>query len=224
MERKNRMLIEMARTMLDEYKTPRKFWPEAIYTACHIINIIYLHQFFKKTSYELLTGKKPNVIYFKVFGARCWIKDPRHTSKFAPKAHEGFTLGYRKDSHTYRVFNLFHYKVVETVDVRFDETNSSQREHLPNVLDEASPSESIKHMGIVEIIPTKEQGEEEIIISAPNQPVDNAQPEANPEDEVNDLQEKHLRPVHPRVENEVQIEKIIDSINAPGPLTHSRAT
>ncbi len=61
-------------------------------------------------------------------------------------------LGYGKDLHSYRVFNLFHYKVVETVDVRFDETNGSQREHLPNVLDELSPSESIKQMGTGEII------------------------------------------------------------------------
>ena len=149
-------LVEMALTMLDEYKTPLRFWPEAIDTVCHIINRVYLHKFFKKTSYELLTGKKPNASYFKVFGARCWIKDPHHTSKFAPEAHEGFMLGYGKDSHTYRVFNLFHYKVVETVDVRFDETNGSQREHLPNMLDEASPSESIKQMGNGEIIPTEE--------------------------------------------------------------------
>src|SRR6266496_967889 len=202
-ERKNRTLVEMACTMLDENKRPCRFWPEAIDTACYIINRVYLNKFFKKTSYELLTDKKPNVIYFKVFGAKCWIKDPHHTSKFAPKAHEGFMLGYRKDSHTYRVFNLFHYKVVETIDVRFDETNGSQREHLPNVLDEVSPSESIKLMGTGEIIPTKEQAEEEIIISAPNQHEDNAQPEANSEDEDNDQQEQSLRPVHPRVANEV---------------------
>src|SRR4051812_31900899 len=132
--------------MLDEYKTPRKFWPEAIDTTCHVINRVYLHKLLKKTSYELLTGKKPNVSYFRVFGARCWIKDPHHTSKFAPKAHEGFMLGYGKDSHSYRVFNLFHHKVVEIVDVQFDETNGWQREHLPNVLDEVPPSESIKLM------------------------------------------------------------------------------
>ena len=72
--------------------------------------------------------------------------------------------------------------MVETVDVRFDETNGSQREHLPNVLDEATPSESIKLMGTGEIIPSEEQAEEEIIISAPNQPKDTAQPEANVED------------------------------------------
>ena len=83
-------------------------------------------------------------------------------------------LGYGKDSHSYRVFNLFHYKVVETVDVRFDETNGSQREHLPNVLDEVPSSESIKLMGTGEIIPSKAQPEEELIISAPDQPEENA--------------------------------------------------
>ena len=143
-ERKNRTLAEMARTMLDEYKTPRRFWTEAIDTACHIINRVYLHKFFKKTAYELLTDKKPNVSYFKVFDAKCWIRDPHHHSKCASKAHEGFMLGYKTDSHTYRVFNINHHKVVETVDVRFDETNGSQREHLPPVLDEMSPEESIK--------------------------------------------------------------------------------
>ena len=89
---------------------------------------------------------------------------------------------------------------------------------MQNVLDEASPSESIKLMGTGEIIPSEAQAEEEIIISAPNQPEDTAQPEANAEEEDNGQQEENLSPVHPRVANEVQIEKIIDSINAPGPV------
>jgi hypothetical protein len=59
----------MARTMLDEYKTPDWFWAEAINTACYSSNQLYLHQILKKTSYELLTSKKPNVSYFRVFGA-----------------------------------------------------------------------------------------------------------------------------------------------------------
>ena len=70
-KRKNMTLVEMARTMLDEYKTPPRFWPDAIDIACHIINRVYIHKFFKKTSYELLTDKKHNVSYFKVFGAKC---------------------------------------------------------------------------------------------------------------------------------------------------------
>ena len=155
MERKNNTLVEMARTMLDEYKTPPRFWPEAIDTACHIINRVYLHKFFKKTAYELLTDKKPNVSYFKAFGAKCWIRDPHHSSKFAPKAHEGFMHGYGKDSNTYRVFNTCHHKVVETVDVRFDETNGSQREHLPPVTDKIPPKESIKFKATEDVIPTE---------------------------------------------------------------------
>jgi transposase InsO family protein len=60
-ERKNMRLIDMARTMLGEFKTPKRFWSEAVNTACHAINRLYLHRLLKKTSYGLLTGNKPNV-------------------------------------------------------------------------------------------------------------------------------------------------------------------
>ena len=68
-------LIEMARTMLDEYKTPKQFWAEAVETACHATNCLYLHKLFNKTAYELLTGNKPQVGYFRVFGSKCYILD-----------------------------------------------------------------------------------------------------------------------------------------------------
>jgi transposase InsO family protein len=42
-ERKNRTLLDMARTMLDEYKTLDRFWAETINTACYSINRLYLH-------------------------------------------------------------------------------------------------------------------------------------------------------------------------------------
>ena len=223
MERKNRTLVEMARTMLDEYKTPRHFWIEAIYTACHIINRVYLHKFFKKTAYELLTDKKPNVSYFKVFGAKCWIRDPHHNAKFAPKAHEGFMLGYGKDSHTYRVFNNVLHKVVETVDVRFDETNGSQREHLPSVLDEPAPEDSIKFKATEDVIPTEEFAEEFIPVREERRadaPKDNAEDNGAEEND----QIPRRQPAHPRVAKEVQVDKIIDDIEAPGPLTRSKAS
>jgi transposase InsO family protein len=70
---KNRTLIEMARITLDEYKTSNQFWAEVINTACHATNRLYLHKLLKKISYELLTGNKPNVSYFRVFGSKCYI-------------------------------------------------------------------------------------------------------------------------------------------------------
>jgi transposase InsO family protein len=72
-ERKNRTLIEMERTMLDEYKTSNRFWVEAVNTTCHAINRLYLHKLLKKTSYELLIGNKPSVSYFRVFGSKCYV-------------------------------------------------------------------------------------------------------------------------------------------------------
>jgi transposase InsO family protein len=94
-ERKNMTLIDIARMMLGEFKTPKQFWSEATNTACHAINRLYLHRLLKKTFYELLTSNKPNVSYFRIFRSKCYIlvKKGRH-SKFAHKAVEGFLLGY----------------------------------------------------------------------------------------------------------------------------------
>jgi transposase InsO family protein len=55
-ERKNRTLIDMTRTMLEEFKTPERFWSEAVNTVFHVINWLYLHRLLKKTSYKLLTA------------------------------------------------------------------------------------------------------------------------------------------------------------------------
>jgi transposase InsO family protein len=130
-ERKNRTLIDMTRTMLGEYKTSEGFWSEAINIACHAINRLYLHRLLKKMSYELLTGNKPNVSYFCVFGSKCYIlvEKGRH-SKFAPNAVEGFLLGYDSNTKAYRVFNKSLGLVEVTSDVVFDETNGSPREQV----------------------------------------------------------------------------------------------
>jgi transposase InsO family protein len=85
-ERKNRTLIEMARIILDEYKTSDRFWAKAINTACHATNRLSLHKLLKKTSYKLLTGNKPNVSYIQDFGRKCYILQKiSKSSKFAHK-------------------------------------------------------------------------------------------------------------------------------------------
>jgi hypothetical protein len=128
-ERRNMTLIESARTMLDEYKTSDCFWPEAINMVCHADNRLYLHRLLKKTPYELLTGNKPKVSYFRVFLSKCYVllKNPKH-SKRAPKVYEGFMLGYDSNSHAYHVFNKDSGCVETTCDAVFDETNGSQVE------------------------------------------------------------------------------------------------
>jgi hypothetical protein len=67
----------MARTMLDEYKTPDRFWAEAVNTACYAINRLYLHRILKKTSYEFLTGKSPifHILEFLVANALFLLRE-----------------------------------------------------------------------------------------------------------------------------------------------------
>ena len=156
-ERKNRTLIDMARTMLGEFKTPECFWTEAVNTACHAINRVYLHRLLKKTSYELLTGNKPNVSYFRVFGSKCYILVKKgRNSKFAPKAVEGFLLGYDSNTKAYRVFNKSSGLVEVSSDVVFDETNGSPREQvvdLDDVDEEDVPTAAIRTMAIGDVRP-----------------------------------------------------------------------
>ena len=133
-------------------------------------------------------------------------------------------LGYGKDSHTYRVFNNVLHKVVETVDVRFDETNGSQRDHLPSVIDEPAPEETIKFKAIDDVIPTEESAEEfipEREECRANAPEENAE-ENGAEQNADQIHQR--QPAHPRIAKEVQIEKIINDFKAPGPLTRSKAS
>jgi hypothetical protein len=155
-ERKNRTLLDMVRTMLDEYKTPDRFWAEAINTACYSINRLYLHRILKKASYELLTGKKPNVSYLRVFGSKCFILIKRgRKSKFSPKAVEGFLLGYDSNTRAYRVFNKSTGLVEVSCDIVFDETNGSQVEqvYLDELDDEEAPCVALRNMSIGDVCP-----------------------------------------------------------------------
>nr|AAK70631.1 Putative copia-type pol polyprotein [Oryza sativa Japonica Group]AAM47283.1 Putative copia-type pol polyprotein [Oryza sativa Japonica Group] len=162
-ERKNRTLIEAARAMLDEYKTSDVFWAEAVSTACHAINRLYLHKILKKTSYELLSGKKPNVSYFCVFGSKYFIlsKRPR-SSKFSSKVDEGFLLGYESNAHAYCVFNRTSGIVEVTRDVTFDESNGSQGEQVVvHVVGDVDPSQAIGTKAIGDIRPVETQDDQE---------------------------------------------------------------
>jgi hypothetical protein len=131
-ERKNRALIHAARTMMLEFKSPYNFWAEAISTACHATNRLYFCKGFEKTPYEILTGHKPNVPYFKVFGCKCYvlIKGTR-LSKFESKVQEGIFVGYDVESHSYRIFNKTTGRVVETCDVELS-VSTAQGDAIPS--------------------------------------------------------------------------------------------
>ena len=66
-ERKNRTLEDMARTMLLASKLPQFYWAQAVDTACYIINRAMLRPILEKTPYELIKGRSPNLAHLRVF-------------------------------------------------------------------------------------------------------------------------------------------------------------
>ncbi|KAI3714929.1 hypothetical protein L6452_21891 [Arctium lappa] len=74
-ERKNRTLVEAARTMLAGSDLSTIFWAEAVATACFTQNRATIVKRFQKTSYELINNSKPNVKYFHVFGCRYFFDE-----------------------------------------------------------------------------------------------------------------------------------------------------
>ncbi|GJQ90169.1 putative ribonuclease H-like domain-containing protein [Tanacetum coccineum] len=121
-ERKNRTLIEAARTMLADSKLPTMFWTEAVSTACYVLNRVLVTRPHNKTPYELLSGKVPNTSHLKPFGCHVTILNTNdHLGKFKGKADEGFFVGYYANFHSkaYRVYNLSSKKIEETLHLRF---------------------------------------------------------------------------------------------------------
>ncbi|GKA78890.1 putative ribonuclease H-like domain-containing protein [Tanacetum coccineum] len=126
-ERRNRTLIEAARTMLVDSKLPTTFWAEAVNTACYVLNRVLVIKPHNKTPYELIRGRTPLIDFMKPFGCPVTILNTRdHLGKFDGKADEGFFVGYSVVSKAMRVFNKRTRIVEETLNIRF-------LENTPNV-------------------------------------------------------------------------------------------
>ncbi|GJW57427.1 putative ribonuclease H-like domain-containing protein [Tanacetum coccineum] len=94
-ERKNRTLIEAARTMLVDSKLPTTFWAEAVNTACYVLNKVLVIKPHNKTPYELLRGRPLLIDFIKPFWCLVTILNTKdHLGKFDGKADEGYFSGY----------------------------------------------------------------------------------------------------------------------------------
>nr|GFB56393.1 hypothetical protein [Tanacetum cinerariifolium] len=136
-ERRNRTLVEATRTMLIFSRASLFLWAEAIGTACFTQNRSIIHRRFNKTPYELINGRKPDISFLHVFGALCYPKNDREDfGKLGAKGDIGFFNGYSADSCAYRVYNRRTKKIIETMNVSFDELSAmafKQRSSKPRL-------------------------------------------------------------------------------------------
>nr|GEW79694.1 hypothetical protein [Tanacetum cinerariifolium] len=121
-ERRNRTLVEAAKTMLTFANLPSFLWAEAIATACFTQNHSIIYKCFDKTPYELMNKRKPNIKFFRVFGCRCYLlNDYEDVGKLKVKGDIGVFVGYSKVSAAFKIYNKQTRKIHESVNVNFDE-------------------------------------------------------------------------------------------------------
>nr|GFB60450.1 retrovirus-related Pol polyprotein from transposon TNT 1-94 [Tanacetum cinerariifolium] len=122
---RNDLVAEAARTVLIFSRAPLLLWAEAIATACFTQNRSIIRRRFNKTPYELINGRKPDILFLHVFGALCYPKNDREDiGKLGAKGDIGFFIGYSADSCAYRVYNRRTKKIMETMNVSFDELSA----------------------------------------------------------------------------------------------------
>jgi hypothetical protein len=94
-ERQNRSVQQMERSMMNERNIPQTYWVEEIHTTVHILNKSHLTPQSDKTPYELWFGRPASIKHFKVFWSKCYIKNnDENLGKYDDKDDEGIFLGY----------------------------------------------------------------------------------------------------------------------------------
>nr|GEW84103.1 hypothetical protein [Tanacetum cinerariifolium] len=147
-ERKNRTLIEAARTILADSLLPITFWAEAVNTACYVLNRAIVTKTHNKTPNELLNGRTPRLDFIRPFSCPVTIlNNLGPLGKIKGKADEGFLVGYSVTSKAFRVFNTKTRKVKENMHVKFLENKSNVVGTRPNWLfDIDSLTNSMNHI------------------------------------------------------------------------------
>jgi len=176
-ERMNRTLVEMARTMLQNSNLGKRYWGEAISTACYIRNRCPTKAIRNQTPYESIYKNKPDVSHFLEFGKKVlyYIPNEKRT-KFDSKCGNGIFMGYGDNFKGYRIYDLDNKKLIRCTyqDVKeiWNETNRNDHlddngglelEHKPDFkLDVENESENdseseteLKNTEIIPSLPTE---------------------------------------------------------------------
>nr|GEX89223.1 putative ribonuclease H-like domain-containing protein [Tanacetum cinerariifolium] len=134
-ERRNRTLIEAARTMLADAKLPVTFWAEAVNTGCYVQNMVLVNKSQNKTPYGLFNSRIPSIGFLRPFGCHVMILNTLyHLGKFDAKGDEDYFVGYSLSSKAFRVINKRTKKVEKNLHADFLENKLIKKRAGPNWL------------------------------------------------------------------------------------------
>ncbi|GJT32468.1 retrovirus-related pol polyprotein from transposon TNT 1-94 [Tanacetum coccineum] len=132
-ERRNRTLVEAARTMLSASKLPLFFWAEAIATACYTQNRSIIIPTHEKTAYHIINDRKPSIKHLHIFGCTCYLtRDGENLDKMKEKGDPCILVGYSTQSKGYPVYNKRTCLIVGSIHLRFDEIKEMTETSVAN--------------------------------------------------------------------------------------------
>ena len=122
-ERRNRTLMEMTRSMMKHMSVPSYLWGEAVRHSTYLIHRVATRTLRLQTPYECYKKKKPNVGHLRVFGCVCYAKNEApHLKKLDDRSRELVHLGIEPGSKAYRLYDPTNRRVVVSRDVIFAES------------------------------------------------------------------------------------------------------
>jgi transposase InsO family protein len=126
-ERKNRSVQEMVRTMLKDSKMKDIFWVQAVHTTVHIQNKGMLINNSDKTPYELWKGSLENMKHFILFRSKFYIKrEDGRLGKFDSRVDKGILFGYSSKRKAYKCLNIRLNRIMESINVTIDEIDGRE--------------------------------------------------------------------------------------------------
>ncbi|KAL4379471.1 hypothetical protein GQ457_02G032120 [Hibiscus cannabinus] len=128
-ERKNRTILNMARSMLKAKNMPKEFWAEAVSCAVYLSNRSPTKNVDNVTPQEAWSGRKPSVRHIRVFGSIAYAHVPdQGRLKLDDRSSKYVFIGYDSNSKGYKLFNPSNGRIVISRDVEFDEQPSLEWE------------------------------------------------------------------------------------------------
>ncbi|KAL0641218.1 hypothetical protein Bca4012_103077 [Brassica carinata] len=128
-ERKNRHLMEVARSMMYHANVPKRFWGDAVQTACYLINRIPTKVLKNLSPFEVLNKSKPYIDHLRVFGCLCYVWVPgEQRNKLEAKSTKAMLIGYSVTQKGYKCYDPATRRVLVSRDVKFIETKGYYEE------------------------------------------------------------------------------------------------
>jgi len=128
-ERKNRHLMEVARSMMYHANVPKRFWGDAVQTACYLINRIPTKVLKNLSPFEVLNKSKPHIDHLRVFGCLCYVWVPgEQRNKLEAKSTKAMLIGYSVTQKGYKCYDPATRRVLVSRDVKFIETKGYYEE------------------------------------------------------------------------------------------------